>query len=355
MIMKDDYLWDGSGEPDPEIQKLENVLGRLRHNRPAPAFPAIVNAQARPRFWRLPVFRFALAAAAIVLVAAVTLLLQRSTPVTPPRPGWEVIRMSGSPRIGSQSLGANSEKGRLGVGQVLETDSRSQASIRVEEVGEIIVDPETRLRLPDSSSGVKRLALERGTIHASIWAPAGEFVIDTPSAVAVDLGCAYTLHVDDDGNGLLHTTMGWVGFKLADHESFIPAGAFCPTHHKTGPGIPYFEDASEGFRAALSKLNQEASSSDEKRAAVQMVLAQARKQDVLSLWHLLPRVPEPDRGEVYDRLLQFVPPPTGVTREGILRLDQNMLDLWWNELGFGDVSLWRHWERGWTETGSKQR
>ena len=36
--MKDDYLWDGSGEPDPEIQKLEAALGRYRHNQPAPAF-----------------------------------------------------------------------------------------------------------------------------------------------------------------------------------------------------------------------------------------------------------------------------------------------------------------------------
>src|SRR5215470_8508509 len=309
MIMKDDYLWDGSGEPDLEIQKLENVLGRLRHNRPAPAFPAIVGAQPRRQFWRLPVFRFALAAAAIVLVAAITLLLQRSTPVTPPGPGWEVIRMSGSPRIGSQSLGANSEKGKLSVGQVLETDSQSQASIRVEEVGEIIVDPETRLRLPDSSSGVKRLALDRGTIHASIWAPAGEFVIDTPSAVAVDLGCAYTLHVDDSGNGLLHTTFGWVGFKLGNREAFIPAGAACHTRKNSGPGTPYFEDASEDFRFALTKLELDTSTQAEKAAALKTALAESRKPDALTLWHLLSRVAEPQRGLVYDRLAHFVPPP----------------------------------------------
>ena len=30
--MNDDYLWNGTGEPDPEIQKLESVLGRLRHD-----------------------------------------------------------------------------------------------------------------------------------------------------------------------------------------------------------------------------------------------------------------------------------------------------------------------------------
>jgi hypothetical protein len=29
--MKDDYLWDKSGEPDPEVQKLEAILGTLRY------------------------------------------------------------------------------------------------------------------------------------------------------------------------------------------------------------------------------------------------------------------------------------------------------------------------------------
>ena len=29
--MKDDYLWDKSGEPDPEVQKLEEILGTLRY------------------------------------------------------------------------------------------------------------------------------------------------------------------------------------------------------------------------------------------------------------------------------------------------------------------------------------
>jgi len=79
------------------------------------------------------------------------------------------------------------------------------------------------------------------------------------------------------------------------------------------------------------------------------VLSQPRKRDALTLWHLLVRVAEADRGRVYDRLAQLVPAPAGVTRAGILHLDPQMLDLWWNELGFGDVSLWRHWERSWSQ------
>jgi len=29
--MNDDYLWDKTGEPDPEIQQLEEILGTLRY------------------------------------------------------------------------------------------------------------------------------------------------------------------------------------------------------------------------------------------------------------------------------------------------------------------------------------
>src|SRR5436309_5903395 len=49
--MKDDYLWDGSGEPDPEVQKLEEALGRYRQNQPAPKFDEITQTHKakRPR------------------------------------------------------------------------------------------------------------------------------------------------------------------------------------------------------------------------------------------------------------------------------------------------------------------
>src|SRR5207247_2382757 len=50
--MKDDYLWDGSGEPDPQVQKLETVLGRYRHNQPAPAFDQIAEIGSVKHRWR---------------------------------------------------------------------------------------------------------------------------------------------------------------------------------------------------------------------------------------------------------------------------------------------------------------
>lgn len=71
--MSDDYLWDRSGEPDPEIAGLEKALGRLRHQPETLKLPAITPA-------RSPFFP-ALAAAAVILIVltgGLWLALQRS-------------------------------------------------------------------------------------------------------------------------------------------------------------------------------------------------------------------------------------------------------------------------------------
>jgi hypothetical protein len=353
----DDYLWDGSGEPDPEIQRLEALLGKFRHDGPAPAFPEIVPDR-RWTFFprRIRLFpALATTAVAVAAIVVVTFLVYGRKPAPTILAGWDVFSVSGTPRIGRRTIGGKEGANRLGIGQMLETDRQSRASLQADDTGQIEVDPSTRLRLLSMGAGLKRIALDRGTIHAYIWAPPGQFVVDTPSAVTVDLGCAYTLQVDDSGAGLVRTSLGWVGFKLNGHESFIPAGAACATRPKVGPGTPYFEDASPEFRAALTRFDFEDSTPQQRAGDVAILLGEARKRDALTLWHLLARVEEDQRILVYDRLRQLAPPPAGVTKEGILRLDQPMLDLWWNELGFDDISVWRHWERSWAGTVAPAR
>jgi hypothetical protein len=349
-IKTDDYLWDRSGEPDPEIQHLETLLAKFRHDSPTPVFPEIVPERRWAFFpWRLRLFpALATAAVALAAIVAVTSLVHRSRPTSTTLAGWNVSDVQGTLRIGHKTISANQGTSRLGIGQMLETDGQSRASLHADDTGKIEVDSSTRLRLLSMGSGLKRIALDRGTIHTYIWAPPGQFVVDTPSAVTVDLGCAYSLHVDDSGAGMVRTSLGWVGFKLNGHESFIPAGAACATRPKVGPGTPYFEDASTDFLSALARFDFEDTASQQRADDVTIVLREARPHDALTLWHLLSRVDDQQRVLVYDRLSRLVPPPAGVTRQGILHLDQPMLDLWWNELGFDDISVWRHWERSWS-------
>ena len=37
--MNENYLWDRSGEPDPEVQNLEQILGSLRYQPRPQRFP----------------------------------------------------------------------------------------------------------------------------------------------------------------------------------------------------------------------------------------------------------------------------------------------------------------------------
>ena len=72
------------------------------------------------------------------------------------------------------------------------------------------------------------------------------------------------------------------------------------------------------------------------------------EMDSAALYHALADAESnPQLKEVYSRLAALVPPPSGVTRQGILNGDKHMRDLWWNALGLGDTSWWRMWERDW--------
>jgi hypothetical protein len=245
-------------------------------------------------------------------------------------PSWNVARLNGSPRINSALVG---DKAKLGVGQWLETDTDSRAQLIVSDIGQVEIDPNTRVRLVETKPTEHRLELAQGRLSARISAPPKLFFVDTPSGVAEDLGCAYTLEVDKAGNSLLRVTMGWVSLQLKDRESVVPAGAACATKPGIGPGTPYFEDASEQFRVALSRVDFERDMGDY-LAPLGIVLSSARVRDTLTLWNLLPRVSSAERRLVYDRLAKLVPPPPGVTREGVLKLNQQMLDAWKEQLEF---------------------
>lgn len=322
--MSDDYLWDGTGEPDAEVRALEERLRVLRRVPPPPTFTGVEPA--------LGLWRFAALAAAALLA----LSLAASTVHRNAVQGWDLAWLDGASWPASRVV----RRERLAAGGWIETHG-SRARLSVGRIGDVRLEPRTRVGLVDAGERSHHLSLARGVMHASIWAPPGAFVVDTPSAVAVDMGCRYTLEVDENGAGLLRVESGWVGFEHAGRLSRVPAGAVCRTRSGSGPGTPRFLTAAPGFAVALETIDF--GSSHERRPALDRVLAEARPRDALSLWHLLARLDGEERRRVHDRLHAFVPAPPGVTREDVLRGDQTAWDAWWNELDLGSSEFWRLW------------
>lgn len=277
-------------------------------NAPESTWSAVREARQASRRWRwIP----QAALASLAIAAALLLVFTRNNISN--GPSWEVTGLPGTLR--------------LRPGEVLQTDSSSAAQVKIANIGQLTIDPNTRIRLLVTQSNQHRIALDRGKLQATTWAPPRLFIVETPSATAVDLGCKYTLQVEHDGSSLLHVTLGLVALEGDGRETIVPAGAFCRTRPGGGPGTPFFEDSSEQLQSALHNLDS-GMEEPERTRQLEILLRESHVRDALSLWHLLPRLDPQSRGLIFDRLAQLLPPPPQVTRDGIIALDPKMLDAW---------------------------
>jgi hypothetical protein len=79
--MNDDYLWDRSGEPDPEIEQLEQALSQYKYQ----ARPVSAALESQLTVRRTGWIKYAaVAAAVLVALAGIWLLKLQTKPVTPP-------------------------------------------------------------------------------------------------------------------------------------------------------------------------------------------------------------------------------------------------------------------------------
>ena len=79
--MNDDYLWNKTGQPDPEIQQLEEILGTLRYQPRPLMIPEDVRVPRRRKYFPL----LAIAASILLAIVAGSIWLRvRSRNEAPP-------------------------------------------------------------------------------------------------------------------------------------------------------------------------------------------------------------------------------------------------------------------------------
>jgi hypothetical protein len=293
--MNDDYLWDKSGEPDAEVQKLEALLGRYRSAAPMPDFKRVAAIRRRP------VWPFAVAAA--LIVCAILGAVRFYTPAN----RWRATDASGV---------ADVPHAILRTGDVVRTE-RGSVRLQSPAVGTIDLGANTTVRLIENRSKRHRLALAAGTIHAKTTSQPGVFVIDTPKARAIDLGCEYTLTITPGGGGELHVIAGWVDLTHGYEQSLVPQGASAMIEADGSLTVPVFDDAVPAFHAAMRDHD------------MPTIVALARTRDAFTLLNLF-RIASPDeRMLLYDRLNQLVPAPFSITRESVRYWTPSSTELWW--------------------------
>ena len=244
---------------------------------------------------------------------------------------WVVSNLKGSPKIHDKEIKIIDT---LKIGEWLITNDSSKALLSVAYMGEIILEPGTKLKIVKSDSNEHRILLDYGTINANINAKPRSFIVDTKSSEAVDLGCEYTFSVDHKGNGLLFVKSGMVELKSSGKNSLVSAGNFCITKAGLGPGTPYSKHSSSEFRKALLDLDFRGVNDK----TLKDLLKNAKKTDVMTLIQILPNVKENNKAKVFTKLASFIPPTRKFYVDSIPELDMKDLNEWIEKLN-NDVNV----------------
>ena len=244
---------------------------------------------------------------------------------------WVVSNLKGSPKIHDKEIKIIDT---LKIGEWLITNDSSKALLSVAYMGEIILEPGTKLKIVKSDSNEHRILLDYGTINANINAKPRSFIVDTKSSEAVDLGCEYTFSVDHKGNGLLFVKSGMVELKSSGKNSLVSAGNFCITKAGLGPGTPYSKHSSSEFRKALLDLDFRGVNDK----TLKDLLKNAKKTDVMTLIQMLPNVKEKNKAKVFTKLASFIPPARKIYVNSIPELDMKDLNEWIEKLN-NDINV----------------
>jgi len=315
---ENDYLWDRRGSPDEGVVELEELLVRYRRPSPPPERHAPADGTAdlfdpdteMHRGWSWA----AAAVIAAVLIGAGMYWLEAR------RAGeWSVTDARGTEPL---------ERG-----QSVTTSAGRSLLLASPAIGEVQVGENTTLRLLEARSGRSTLELTAGTIHAKTTSPPGVFVVETPRARAVDLGCEYTLEVDAGRQGRLHVDSGWVALVQGRRQSLVPARASAVFDEEGRLTPPWFDDAHPDFGEAvrifsISYTHPEPAA---RTRALDSILAFARARDGLTLLNLfsIPEATPEERLRIFDRLNALVPAPPGVSRDGAANGSIRATEDWW--------------------------
>lgn len=314
---RSDYLFDKTGD-DPAVTELEALLGAYAHRAPLREPPSREPPLRRRR-------RAVATAGALVAAAISAIWIVRDAP----DPGADDPCRGGGPGFAfavaggpARCNGGVASRGTLPVGAWLETSGSAIADVRVANIGELTVYGDSRVRLVGTGTAGHRMELARGKLAARVTAPPRLFVVDTPVATAVDLGCAYELAVDDSGRTRLRVTSGVVSLEGHGLVAYAPMGTEVIAAPGRGPGTPVAVSAPDELRAAVARFDGGDPS------ALGAIVDRAELRDTITLWNLLSRTTVADRAAVAARLEQLSGRPRNVRADDVLAGDAGAIERW---------------------------
>lgn len=235
---------------------------------------------------------------------------------------WQVSSLEG------KTLIENKNNNLWFQGEKLKTEEKSKAKISVPAVGVMYVDENSLIELYKGKKGNNQVKVHNGKIRIvnTELIPALKFIINNTEII--DRAGEFILKVDKYQNIDIEVISGFVEINQNGKKYFVDKKNICKISRGIKPGLPVRVDASDSLKNAVSAFNNKNGNDD----IVEKIINNAKQNDMLTLLALIPEVKELQRQIIFQIISNYFPPPETITRAGIIRLDEEMLYRWWEEI-----------------------
>ena len=212
-------------------------------------------------------------------------------------------------------------------GSSITTGNDSYALIKIPDVGTIELAPLTTIKKPEKKD---EILISTGSADISFLNSTKKYSIRIPSAQITDFnssGYMYKVNIDEIKNSNISVNKGWIKITSLAGDDIICEDYKIDIVNEFGTGVPYHVSSSPEF---IELINNVAINNLE--TSVAALVDASTKKDALTLWNLLPRLRPVLREVIYNKLYQLVSHVEEISKEELLNLDPDKLNLWLEEI-----------------------
>ncbi len=221
--------------------------------------------------------------------------------------------------------GEFSNQSELGYNNTLVTFDSTKISLIVPNAGKVEVGKYTMLQPTESKELSNIISLKSGSINVISEVDDPILKIKTPPAAVTSIEGNYRVTVDPELNVLVITSDGKANLQSAREQLNLVPNHSCKINSSGNIGIPYNNQADQKMVELLNKVSFDL----ERPIDYTPILQSANHKDGISLLYLLMDASsKEDRITIFLKLNELFPVPPGITEDGILNLDQKMIEKW---------------------------
>lgn len=217
----------------------------------------------------------------------------------------------------------------IDVDQILNTFDSTKVSVFIPNAGRIDVGSFSSIKVVKGKDSDNIISFISGKIYGNCKIDDPRLTIKTNISEIKVVAGKFISEINDYGELNLITNNGKLKITTPNREFFLVKDHRCKISANGNVGIPIHLKTNH----QLAEIFDQISYDDKKVNNYGLILQLSSPVDGITLLHLIMKAKTiEERLPLYDKLNEFYPIVPGITKEGILNLDKDMLDEWQRDI-----------------------